>query len=414
MYLRGLLFGQSHRFLETFESLLIDQQVPLIVQRLPVGLHIIEPDILRSPGTGFCENENGRAHPGVGFKHPAWHGDHRFQLVVGNNLLPERFMRLAIPEQHAIGDDHRAPAARLELPQHQGKEEQFGFGGIGNVLQSGRNALLVDGTLEGRIGKDERVGIGDGIVLAHRIHIHDIGLLHPVQVEVHRGDPQHGGIELHPVEHRCVDMFCMPVDLCYIVMVVDILLRRHKESGCSGRRIADDIVQRGLHKAHHHFNDMPWRAELSGGTPALQFREQVFVDIAFGIGVAHVDRFQLLHHQVERCRLGDSEIGTPHVCAEDAFLLPQGADKGKDAIHRIGENGMTLGHIHLLQVFPAEVLLLFVEDRSVFETVSSFQLVPCFNLIQVADKDQVGKLLHDGDGIGNSAIPEHIPDLVDL
>ncbi len=37
-----------------------------------------------------------------------------------------------------------------------------------------------------------------------------------------------------------------------------------------------------------------------------------------------------------------------------------------------------------------------------------------FNLIQVANKDQVGKLLHDGDGIGNSAIPEHIPDLVDL
>ena len=66
----------------------------LIVQAVPVSLHIIEPDIFCTAGIGLGENQNGRRYSRIGLEHTGWHGNHSLQLLIFYQLMADCPMSL--------------------------------------------------------------------------------------------------------------------------------------------------------------------------------------------------------------------------------------------------------------------------------------------------------------------------------
>lgn len=83
-----------------------------VIQRVAVGLQVVEPHALG--GAALGENEDGGADAGVGFEHAAGQADDAFQLVVVEQLLTQLLVRLGRSEQHAVRHDHRGAATELE------------------------------------------------------------------------------------------------------------------------------------------------------------------------------------------------------------------------------------------------------------------------------------------------------------
>src|SRR5690606_28625927 len=100
----------------------------LVIQRVAVGLQIVEPHTLRSPALG--KNQNGSADPGVGFEHAAGQADDAFELVVFQQLPAQLLVGSGGAEQHAVWHDHGGAATELERAQDVGDEQQFGLFGL--------------------------------------------------------------------------------------------------------------------------------------------------------------------------------------------------------------------------------------------------------------------------------------------
>ncbi len=116
-------------------------------------------------------------------------------------------VRLAGAEQHAIGHDHRRPAAELEQLQKQRHEQQLGFPGLHHPLQLAAGALVIERACEGRIGQNQGVLVLlSGAVFRERIAVAHIGVLHPMQAHVHRPDAQHRVVEIEAMEQAMVEV----------------------------------------------------------------------------------------------------------------------------------------------------------------------------------------------------------------
>ena len=74
-----------------------------------------------------------------------------------------------------------------------------------------------------------------------------------------------------------------------------IFPRRYQKTGTAAGWITHGIFLSGLHDIDHHFNDMPWGSKLAVSAGSGYFREQVFIKIAFGISIIHLDFIDHLH-----------------------------------------------------------------------------------------------------------------------
>jgi len=290
--------------------------------------------------------------------------------------------------------------------------------------------------LEGRVGQDDAevvVGLA-GKVLAKRggqgVLVVDIGRVEAVEHEVHGGDAQHGDVEVEAVEHVVLDVF--PVGLQEVASVVHVglavhlldkppLLRsvllhqvvhgRHQEAAGAAGRVADDVVGLGVHHVHHQLDDMARGAELAVDAGGGELGEQVLVEVSLGVAfgerqlVDHVDR-----GDQERGLL-DHELGVLHE-------LPHGAGPAGN-LAQVGEHLVAQQRQHplarlVLELAPAQSLL--VRTEAAFGRLAGAGRLLLFaGLVEVqqAKEHQIRDLLDHGERVGNAALPELQPELVD-
>ena len=96
------------------EFFLRQQFRPFIVERHAVGVHVVEPDIVRAAGVSLGEDEDRGGDAGVGFEHAAGKRDHGIELLVLDEELSQGFVRGGRPEEHAFGHDNGGASAGLE------------------------------------------------------------------------------------------------------------------------------------------------------------------------------------------------------------------------------------------------------------------------------------------------------------
>ena len=239
-----------------------------------------------------------------------------------------------------------------------------------------------------------------------------------MEEHVHAADAEHGGIEVVAVEGGLVEAAAGGGVLVdgFAVVGVEILGRGDEESGGAAGGIADLVLGRGGGHVHHQADDVARAAELAVLPGAGDFAEHVFVEVALGIAVGHVDGVELVHDVGEDAGRGHHEGGVLHVVAVGAAALAagrlaEGLDEREGVIPHGGEHFLGRG---FLEARPAELVLLRGEDRvldGLFEAVG-LVLLEGVDLIQTLDEEQVGELLDDGEGIGDAAGPEGVPDAV--
>ena len=124
----------------------------LVVQGEAVGLHVIEPDLVRAAVAGLGEDQYGGGHARVGLEHAGGHGDHGFEAVALDHFFADGLVRGGGAEEDAVRHDAGAAAADLEHPQEQRQEQQLGLLGFADLQQIGRDDIRVKAALEGGIG----------------------------------------------------------------------------------------------------------------------------------------------------------------------------------------------------------------------------------------------------------------------
>ena len=180
-------------------------RVAFIVERIPIGLNVIKPDIRGAAALG--EDEYGRADPGIGLENARRELHHGVKLVLVDQRLAEIDMGVGGAEKHAVRHDDRTASAQLEHFEHLSDEKQLGLLGFHDLEDRGVDVRVVETALERGIGQDQvksvvrelRIAVGEGV--AESVLIVDARLFDPVEHEVHRRDAEHGHVEVEPVEH---------------------------------------------------------------------------------------------------------------------------------------------------------------------------------------------------------------------
>ena len=64
-----------------------EERLAFVIERPAVGFHVVEPDVIRSAGVGFGEEENGGRHAGVGLEDAGGQRHDRVQFVAFDQRL---------------------------------------------------------------------------------------------------------------------------------------------------------------------------------------------------------------------------------------------------------------------------------------------------------------------------------------
>ena len=297
-----------------------------VVERHAVGVHVVEPDVVRAAGVGLCEEKDGGGDAGVGLEHATGQRDDSVEFLFLDKHLAQGLVRVGRAEEHAVGHDDGGASAGLEQAQKEGEEEQFGLLGLDDLLEVLGAVLVVERAGEGRIGEDEGVFfLLARVVLRKGVAVADVGVFHAVQEHVHTADAEHGVIEVEAVEEVVVKVFLeLRVAEDFRVMVAEVFARRHEEAARTAGGIADDILRRGRGEFDHELDDVARSAKLAVLPGAGDFAEHVFVEIALGVAVFHRDQIDHVHHlrQQSRCRHGKPSI--LHVMGVSGAIAAQG------------------------------------------------------------------------------------------
>ena len=334
-------------------------------------------------------------------------------------------MRLARPEEYAVGHDDGGAAPGLEQAQEQGNEQQLGLLRLDDLLQVPGGGLVVEAARKRRIGEDERVPLGvvpgcRQVDLGQRVPVADVRILHAVQQHVHAADAQHGGVEVVAVEGALVEPAAgLRVLVDAVAVVLDEMLGgRDEEAGGAAGRIADDVVRHGCGHVHHQLDDVARRAELPVLPGGRDLAEHVLVQITLGVAVGHVDVVELVDHVGQHPGRGHHEEGVLHVMGVGGSLA-----RAPRPTHRLDEGEHPVPHClehllrrKLLETRPAQSVLVGGEHRLLDRLAGAGGLVLLarVQLVQPLDEEQVGELLDDRERVRDAAGPHGVPDSVDL
>ena len=331
-------------------------------------------------------------------------------------------MGLAAAEQHAVGHDHRRTATGFEQAQEQGQKQQLGLFGLHRLQQVFGHVLVVQAARKRRVGQHQAVAaFFCAVLLAQRVAVGDGGVVHAVQHHVHAADAQHGVVEVVAMEHAMVEV---QVQLGVVeqrgVRVAQVFARRNEEAAGARGRVANGVGRRGGGHFHHQLDDVARGTELAVLPGAGDFAQHVFVEVALGVAVVHGHGVQQVHHLGQQRGRGDGEAGVFHVVGIRRIVAAQGAQEGEDMF---AHDGKHFTGRFVFEAAPAQAVIrpapwvgAFGEDAALDGALQAGGLVffQGVQVVQAAQKEQVGDLLDDFDGVGDAAGPEGIPDLVDF
>jgi len=204
------------------------------------------------------------------------------------------------------------------------------------------------------------------------------------------------------------------------MMQAQRLAHSHEKTSRAAGGIADHILGRGLGQLDHQLNDVARGAELSILPGSGNLREHVFVEIALGVASIHGQRCDQVNHLDEQCGRGDGEAGILHVLGVGGAVAAQVSQEGEDIIvNQIVE----FACFELLEARSAEVsiattlfIFSFGEEAPLDGCAQrlSLLLLNCLEIIQTAQKEQVGDLFNHLKRICDAARPECVPQAVNL
>ena len=253
-----------------------------------------------------------------------------------------------------------------------------------------------------------------------RVLIADIGVLDAVKEHVHAADAEHGVVEVIAEEGLLGEALTgggILKDGAGVLSGHELGGGDEEATGAAGG-IADGIA--GLRGGHldHELDDVARGAELSILPSGGDLAEHVFVEVALGVLVCHVDGVELIDDISEEGGLREHEEGVLHVGGVGGVFgtvlaFAEGFDEGEDFFLNEGEEG--IGR-EVTEVGPA-VVRLGGGENGVFDGLFKairLGFAKGVELVETFDEEEVGELLDDGEGIGNAARPHGIPDAVDL
>ena len=115
---------------------------------------------------------------------------------------------------------------------------------------------------------------------------------------VHRADAQHGAVEVVAVESAFVETFAALGILVNRLAVVigQILGGGDQEARSATGRVTNGVHRRGGHHIDHQLNDVAGGAELAVLAGGGDLAQHVFVKVALGVAVGHVDAVELIDY----------------------------------------------------------------------------------------------------------------------
>ena len=204
------------------------------------------------------------------------------------------------------------------------------------------------------------------------------------------------------------------------MMLAQIFAGRHQETTGAAGRIADHVLWLRLHQFYHSRDDMARRAELAVLAGRGDLAQHIFVDIALGVAIAHVELVELVDHLGEQRRARNLESGVTHVARIGAAGGVELADERKNVLVHDAEH---LARLEILEFRPAQVgvglaaLVFAVREDAPLQRRAQrrrLALLDLLHLVEPLDEDQAGDLLDHLQRIGEPARPEIVPDAVDL
>ena len=96
-----------------------------VVERHAIGVHVVEPDVVRAAGVGLGEEEDGGGDASVGLEHATGQGDDGVEFLFLDEELAQGLVRVGRAEEDAVGHDDGGASAGLEQAQEEGEEEQL-------------------------------------------------------------------------------------------------------------------------------------------------------------------------------------------------------------------------------------------------------------------------------------------------
>lgn len=235
-----------------------------------------------------------------------------------------------------------------------------------------------------------------------------------MQQHVHRADPQHRRIEVVAVEGALVVAAAAgfgAVDLVAVV-VMQVFGGADEIAGAAAGRVADDVGRRRRGHFHHQLDDVARGTELAVLAGAGDLAQHVFVQVALGVAVGHVDVVELVNHVGQHPGRGHHEQGVLHVVAVGAAALASLADPLAERFH---ERKDLVTHDleqplrrHFAEMRPAQMLLALPEKARprVFPGAAGLVFLALLDLVQALDEQQISELLDHRQGVGNP--PAHI------
>ena len=94
-----------------------------------------------------------------------------------------------------------------------------------------------------------------------------------------------------------------------------------EEARRAAGRIADHVLGRGRGHVHHQLDDVARGAELAVLPGGGDLAEHVFVEVALGVAVGHVDAVELIDHVGQHAGRGHHEERVLHVVGVGAAAL---------------------------------------------------------------------------------------------
>ena len=241
-----------------------------------------------------------------------------------------------------------------------------------------------------------------------------------MQQHVHAPDTEHRRVEVVAVEGALVEPLAgpgVPVDALAVVFD-EMLGSGDEEPGGAAGRIADHVLGGGRGHVHHQPDDVARRAELPVLPGGGDLAEHVFVEIALGVLVGHVEVVDLVDHVGHHPGRRHHEEGVLHVMGVGGSFArvpgpAQRLDEGKHLVaHRL-EHPLRR---KLLETRPAQTVLVRGEHRfqDRFAGAGGLPLPARVQLVQFLYEEQVRELLDDGERVRDAAGPHGVPDSVDL
>ena len=342
--------------------------------------------------------------------------------MVIDNLLTDSEVTATCAEQHAIGDNRGAATTKLKHSDKECHKQKFGLLGLSNSKQRFAYSIVVETTCKWWISKAEGITILVSIIGRKAISILNIWVIYTVEHKVHSTDTKHCGVGIKTVQKTTlIVLHILGVKQLLLAVLLNILSTLDNKTRRAHSRVADSILNSGLHKLDHHLDNMARGTELSIITTRSHLAQDILIYIAHSVTVVHIQSINALDN-LNKCAWVLNHKGSVSHKSTICRLLASVKilDKGKgittnDAIHLLSllilEHTPSQGLVWHILIHIGVVPHTLTECR-VFDSHThniGISLLGLLSIVQHLHKEEIGHLLQHCHRVGNTARKKCIP-----